>query len=505
MFENPDISALEDAAERLGLSPKAGYLDKVSTIVEALSAGYADLDLLPDLLPAVAYPRRGGERPAAEDNPFGAWYVKTDIAGAAEGPLAGRRVAIKDSIYVAGVPMMHGSSLFEGFVPDMDATVVTRILDAGGVIAGKAVCENYCVSGGSHTSSTGPVINPRCPGHSAGGSSSGSAALVAAGEVDMAIGGDQAGSIRIPSAYCGTYGMKPTFGLVPYTGMMSLEQTIDHAGPITGNVRDNALLLQAIAGDDGLDARQRAVKVQDYAREIGKDLSGLRIGVVQEGFGHPNSQADVDASVRAAAQTLAALGAEVSQISIPMHTHAFGIWAALAHDGGYWMMMETNGMGVGLQAPVATDLPRFGSQWRRAGDDMSDPLKIMALFGAYSTERYLGHYYAKAQRVRRRLKAAYDEALQSCDLLVMPTLPVTATPLPETLSDPVEVTDRSWEMIRNTSAFNVSGHPAMSVPCGLSEGRPIGMMLIAAHWNEPTIYRAAAAFEAAVDWQKEAA
>ena len=174
--------------------------------------------------------------------------MKTSIKGRPGGKLAGRRVALKDNVCLAGVPMMVGAQLLEGYVPDVDATVVERILDAGGEIAGKAVCEYYCVSGGSHTSSTGPVHNPRKRGYTTGGSSSGSAALVAAGDVDMAIGGDQAGSIRIPASHCGIVGLKPTFGLVPYTGIGLLEITLDTCGPMTANVRDNALLLEVIAG-----------------------------------------------------------------------------------------------------------------------------------------------------------------------------------------------------------------------------------------------------------------
>lgn len=504
MFENPDPKALAAAAKALGLSPEPGYLLQVSDILQPLSDGYADLERIPDNLPEIRYPRDGGRQPGPEENPFGAWVVKTDISGAASGTLQGKRIAIKDSIAVAGVPMGFGTSLFDGFIPDMDATVVTRILDAGGVIAGKAACENYCVSGGSHTGSTGPVENPRCPGHSAGGSSSGSAALVAAGAVDMAIGGDQAGSIRIPSSYCGTYGMKPTFGLVPYTGMMSLEPSIDHSGPITSNVRDNALLLQAIAGDDGMDGRQRNVEVATYAENIGKEAGNLKIGVVQQGFGHANSEPDVDRAVRSAADTFRSLGARVEPVSIPLHSMGFGIWAVLAHDGGYWNMMETNGLGIGMRAPTPTEQIKYGAEWRQRGDEMADTIKIMALFGAYSTHRYQGQHYAKAQRVRRSLQAAYDDALERFDLLLMPTLPLKATPLPQDLGNPAEVTRRSWEMIKNTCAFNVSGHPAMSIPCAISDRRPIGMMLVARYWQEPVIYQAAAAFEAAVDWQSVA-
>lgn len=295
--------------------------------------------------------------------------------------------------------------------------------------------------------------------------------------------------------------MKPSFGLVPYTGMMSLEASIDHTGPITANVRDNAALLQVIAGEDGMDARQRHVQVKDYGADFGRDLAGLRIGILREGFGHGNSEPDVDAAVRKAASRLADLGAEVEDVSIPMHLHGFSIWSALVHDGGYWAM-QTHGMGLWPQAPVPSDLPHYASQWRQRGDEMSDPLKIMTLFGAYSTENYLGHYYAKAQRVRRDLVAAYDKALNHFDLLLLPTLPLRATPLPSDMSDLVEVIDRSCEMIGNTSAFNVTGHPAMSVPCAMPGGLSIGMMLVGNYWQEPTIYRVAAALEAAVDWTK---
>src|SRR5262245_4964369 len=259
MFEKPSVADLRHAAEQLGMNPSMHYLNTAQDILAPLVAAYAALDAVPDEKPEIKYPRDGGKRPSAEENKLGAWYVKTSIKGKPGGKLAGRRVALKDNVCLAGVPMMVGAGFLDGSVPDLDATIVTRILDEGGEIAGKAVCEYYCVSGGSHTSSTGPVQNPRKLGHTTGGSSSGSAALVAAGEVPMAIGGDQAGSIRIPASFCGIVGLKPTFGLVPYSGIGPLETTIDCAGPMTANVADNALLLEVIAGPDGLDSRQQAV------------------------------------------------------------------------------------------------------------------------------------------------------------------------------------------------------------------------------------------------------
>ena len=305
MFQKPEVADLRDAAQKLGMNPSDEYLRAMEQIVTPLANAYATLDATPDELPAVRYPRGQFYRPTAEENVHGAWYVKTSIKGRSQGKLAGRRIALKDNVCLAGVPMMIGAQVLEGYVPDVDATIVERILDAGGEIAGKAVCEYYCVSGGSHTSSTGPVHNPYRRGYTTGGSSSGSAALVAAGDVDMAIGGDQAGSIRIPASHCGIVGLKPTFGLVPYTGIGLLEITIDTAGPMTANVRDNALLLEVIAGPDGFDTRQRGVPAGRYTEALDGGVKGMRIAVVKEGFGHPNSEPDVDAHVREAAQRFA--------------------------------------------------------------------------------------------------------------------------------------------------------------------------------------------------------
>ena len=201
--------------------------------------------------------------------------------------------ASRDNVCVAGVPMMNGASVLEGYVPEVDATVVSRILDAGGEIAGKTACEYLCFSGASHTNATGnPVHNPWKHGYTSGGSSSGSGAVVAAGDVEMAIGGDQGGSIRIPASMCGIVGLKPTHGLVPYTGVMPIELTIDHVGPMTDTVANNALLLEAIAGSDGLDPRQIGVpEVPSYTDALGRGADGMTVGVVTEGFGHPNSEA----------------------------------------------------------------------------------------------------------------------------------------------------------------------------------------------------------------------
>jgi amidase len=503
MFQKPSIADLRHAADALGMKPSMHYLSAALDIVAPLCAAYAALDDAPDDKPALKYPRDGGRRPSAEENPLGAWYVKTSIKGASSGKLAGRRVAVKDNVCVAGVPMMVGAGFLDGSIPDIDATIVTRILDAGGEIAGKAVCEYYCVSGGSHTSSTGPVHNPRKHGHTTGGSSSGSAALVASGEVPMAIGGDQAGSIRIPASYCGIVGLKPTYGLVPYTGIGPLEITLDTAGPMTANVADNALMLEVIAGPDGLDSRQHLAKVERYTDALGGDAKGLRIGVLKEGFGHRNSEPDVDAKVRAAAGRFAALGATVADVSVPEHIAlGFPTWAAIRGDAACVTLLEMNGFGLGYEGYYPLSALHAAMKWREHADEFADTLKIASIFSKYTLDRYGGHYYAKAQNLRRRLRAAYDAALASHDLLLLPTTVLKATPIPPRNASPQEVTRRSWEATRNTCPFNVSHHPAISIPCGLSDGLPVGLMLVGRHWEETTIYRAADAFEKSGDWTK---
>src|SRR5215468_5097878 len=321
-------------------------LKSYDALLQGNYAAYDAVDAMPDFVPPVRYPRTPGYRPEGEENKHNAWYVKTEVKGAPSGKLAGKRIALKDNISLAGVPMMNGASTLEGYTPDTDATIVTRMLDAGATIVGKVHCEYFCFSGGSHTCAKGPVHNPNKLGYSAGGSSSGSAVVVATGEADMAIGGDQGGSIRIPSSFSGIYGLKPTWGLVPYTGVMPIELTLDHTGPMTRNVRDNALLLEVLAGADGLDPRQGAPIVSRYTEALGGGAKGLRIGVVREGFGHASSEPDVDAKVKAGADLFKKLGATVEDISLPMHLAATAIWLPIAAEGATEFMMKANGMGT---------------------------------------------------------------------------------------------------------------------------------------------------------------
>lgn len=494
-----DVAAL--AAElhmNMSLSEAAEYHALMGGMFDA----YDLIDELPNPVPPVTYPRVPGAKPAPADNPHNAWAIKTVVPGAASGKLAGKTVVLKDNVALAGVPMMNGATTLEGFVPAADATIVTRMLDAGATIVGKAVCEHFCLSGGSHTSDPAPVHNPHRHGYSAGGSSSGSAALVAAGEVDMAIGGDQGGSIRIPSSFCGAYGMKPTHGLVPYTGVMPIESTIDHTGPITGSVADNALLLEVLAGADGLDPRQYSPKVDAYTEALGKGVKGMKIGIFEEGFAWPNMDPKVAEKVLAAADRLAALGAEVTKVSIPEHAIAAAAWNPITLEGFMVQMMHGNGMGFNWKGLYDVGLLDAHSAWRQKADDLSVTLKATMLVGQWGLSHYRGRYYAKSRNIVLEVKKAYDAAFAKYDLLLQPTLPIVATPLPAKDASIAEIVTRGFEMTNSTSPFDVTGHPAMSIPCGKIDGLPVGLMLIADDWCEAKIYRAAAAFEADCDWTK---
>jgi amidase len=497
----PTPDQLKGIAAQIGLSLTDADIASYIDLMRPSIAGYNIVDALPDNLPRVKYPRTPGYRPGADENPHNAWYVKTTVKGAPKGKLAGKTVVLKDNIMLAGVPMMNGAATMEGYVPEIDATVATRILDAGGTIVGKAHCEHFCLSGGSHTNSTGPVHNPHKHGYSAGGSSSGSAVLVSKGEVDMAIGGDQGGSIRMPASFCGIYGMKATHGLVPYTGIMPIEIYIDHTGPMTATVKDNALLLDVIAGPDGYDPRQYAPKVKNYSKSLEEGIAGLRIGILKEGFGHANAEKDVDAKVRKAAKLLGKLGATLTEVSIPMHHLAGPLWLPIGVEGLTQTMMWGDGYGLSRPDLYVTSLMDHHRSWRHRANELSETTKLFTLLGTYINMNHGSRYYGKAMNITRKLTAAYDEALSTYDLLLLPTAPMKAQKMPEPGAPRQEVVDRALEMIANTAPFDITHHPAMAVPCGMSEGLPVSMMLVGKHWDEPTIYRAAYAFEQAQDWR----
>ncbi len=497
----PTPTQLRAAADEIGLSLTDADVTSFIELIRPSIGAYNVVDAMPDNLPEVKYPRTPGRRPAPEENKHNAWYVKTTVKGAANGKLKGKTVALKDNIMLAGVPMMNGASTLEGYVPDIDATVVQRVLDAGATIVGKVHCEYYCMSGGSHTNAAGVVHNPFKMGYSAGGSSSGSAVVVALGEVDMALGGDQGGSIRMPASFSGIYGMKPTHGLVPYTGIMPIEIYVDHTGPMTRTVADNALLLEVLAGPDGYDPRQYNVKTHAYTKALEGGVKGMKIGVVKEGFQQANAEEAVNAKVRKAAKHFETLGAIVEEVSIPMHLVAPALWTPIGTEGMTQTMMYGDGYGVSRPDLYVTSLMDFHRHWRTRADELSETTKIFLLLGTYVRKHYGSRYYGKAMNITRLLTAAYDAALAKCDLLLMPTTPIKATPLPPPDAPRELYVERALNMISNTAPFDITHHPSMALPCGFIDGLPASVMLTGKHFDEPTIYRAAFAFEQSGDWK----
>jgi len=495
----PDHAALSTLAAGYGFGLSDAELAEYMPFVTGLLDSWASVAALHEA-EAPAAPRRSWSRPSVENNPFNAWCVTTSITESAEGPLAGRRVAIKDNTAVAGVPLANGSDLLEGYVPTVDAAVVRRLLEAGATVAGKAVCENLCFSGASITAATGPVANPWDAARSAGGSSGGSGALVAAGAVDMAVGGDQGGSIRIPASTCGIVGHKPTWGLVPYTGGFPIEATLDHLGPMARTVADTALMLKVIAGRDGLDPRQPADLVpDDYVAALDQGVTGLRVGVVREGFGRPESERIVDDTVRQALTALSDAGLVVSEVSVPMHRPGKQIWDVIAAEGATSQMIDTYGYGLNWKGLYDPEVMEYYGRRRHAdGSKFSPSAKMVLLAGKYGLSTTYGRHYAMARNLVPRLAAAYDAAFAEVDVLVMPTLPMRPKLLAESMATTVSELAACLEMLGNTAPFDATGHPACTVPAGLAEGLPVGMMIVGRQFEDATVLRVAHAFEQAV-------
>ena len=388
----PSAKKIQELAGSFGFEMSDSDAALYAEMMAGTLKSYRRLDAMQETKPPVKYPRAGSSRPDPAEDPYNAWYVKGEIRGAADGVLAGKRVGIKDAICVAGFPMINGAKGMEGYIPDIDATVVTRVLDAGGTILGKTNSEDCSFSGASHTSAYGPVRNPHKPTHSTGASSNGNGAAVAAGDIDMSIGGDQGGSIRIPASWSGIVGLKPTYGLVPYTGAMMIEMTMDHLGPMADTVENTARLLTAIAGEDPLDPRQRGLIPagldMDYVSGLDKGCKGIRIGVLKEGFdqgagadswgdtGLPPGDAAVSEKVRAAVDRLAGAGAEVAEVSNPRHEDTYHVWLPICVEGAQSVMLKGNNTGTNwagfyntqLLDNVAKSAPRAAQRHGRDGE-----------------------------------------------------------------------------------------------------------------------------------------
>jgi amidase len=413
--------------------------------------------------------------------------------------------------------MLLGTNFIKDYVPDCDATVTTRILEAGGQILGKAVCENMCHSATSHSSGTGIVESPFARGYSAGGSSSGAGVLVALGEVDGAVGADQGGSIRVPAANCGIVGLKPTFGLVPYTGSGSNEPTNDHLGPMTRTVLDNALFLEVIGGNDNIDDRSFAApnpsKVPTYS-SIGnlpqnKPLKGKRFAVITESLSMPALDPRVVKTFQMAVSKFVELGATVEEVSIPIHSKGAAIWTGVSKVGGF--LSKTSGafgrrghQMLGLNSLLH---PIAQKNW----DEAYSSTKNIYLNGLYAVENF-PHLLAKATNLSRQLRDAYDTALETYDVLLTPTLPYVATSHAAPDATPLEQIAKQIGLTANTAPFNQSGHPVLALPIGMLEvlegpgvqdgtKLPVSMQVIGKWWDEMSVYEASFAWERSNDWR----
>lgn len=443
--------------------------------------------------------RNPGRPPTAAENARNAWAWRCEIEGVSAGPLAGRSVGIKDCISIAGMPMRMGSSLFEGFEPDRDATVVERILAAGGRIIGTTVATAFCFDAGGLTCEPGPQPeNPHDRARLPGGSSSGSGVAVAGGEVDLALGTDTGGSVRIPASWCGCIGLKPTYGLVPYTGSAPAEISHDHIGLFARDTKDCATMLEALAGPDGEDPRASFTPgyVPFRADSIRGGVEGLRIGLLDEGFGLPGaSEPDVDELVAAAARRLEQAGAEVIEVSVPEHRQALFAWSAISFEGTLGLLLRGAGYGTNWRGRYDERLMgRMAAVVRDRAAELPDTVKYVLLVASYVNRHAHLVNYGKAQNLALRIRAAYGEALRDVDALVLPTTPMKARlrPIQPSLS---EYLDAALGNLANVVPYNLTGSPAMSIPCGISDGLPVGMMIVGRWFDEEVVLRIARAHE----------
>ncbi len=509
MIPRIEPEELRQLARSWGFSADAEEEGELLAIAEAVFPAFDELEAQPSArVEPVAATRDPGRRPEPAEDPLNAIVRLCRVsAERAEGVLSGQRIGVKDSVAIAGIPLTCGSRVLQGYVPAEDSVVADRILRAGGEVVATTNMDDLAYSAGGDSSWYGPTLNPWDESRTAGGSSGGSAAALFYDGIDVAVGADQGGSIRVPASWCGVIGLKPTHSLVPYVGIAGIDATFDHCGPLGRTTEAVAALLAAIAGPDAGDPRQRDVRVGDYVGAVAHardDLRGVRIGVVAEGFaeaiGVEGATAD---AVRDSAERLRGLGGEIRDVSLPEHLRAGGI-AFAGFVEGMANVIGAGGNGYGWTGRYWED---FAAALRTGleahAQDLSPQVKVALVAGSFLRRRYGGALYAKAQNLRPWLRAAYDAALARVDVLLLPTTPWRAHELAPDLSVAERVL-RGWRNLSNTYPTNMTGHPAISLPLAEAEGLPVGVMLVGRHFDDARLLALAATCERTLGWRPPA-
>ncbi len=402
----------------------------------------------------------------------------------------------KDIFVTKDVPTTAGSKILDGWVPPYDATVVARCDAAGTPMLGKSNLDEFAMGSSTENSGFHTSRNPWDLGTVPGGSSGGSAALVAAGAAPWGWGTETGGSVRQPASLCGIVGVKPTYGLVSRYGMVAFASSLDQAGPFARTVADAAALLQVAAGHDSMDSTSIPQEVPDYLAGIDAGIDGMRIGIVKE-FQGEGSQPGVRARVEEAYQRLEKLGAVLEEISLPSFEYGISAYYLIAPAEASSNLARYDGVRYGLRANDDTDIIAMTSKTR--DDGFGTEVKRRIMLGTYALSAgYYEAYYGKAQRVRTLITRELERAYADVDLIVCPTSPTTAFKLGERTDDPVAM----YLSDIFTVPVNLAGNAAISVPCGLSDddGLPVGLQLIARSLDEKTMFRAAHAFEQDLGW-----
>ena len=413
------------------------------------------------------------------------------------GPLFGLPIGVKDNIVTEGLETTCASKILEGFMPIYDATVVQKLRAAGMVTIGKLNMDEFAMGSSNENSAFKTTKNPWNLANVPGGSSGASAAAVAAGEVPFSLGSDTGGSIRQPAAYCGVVGMKPTYGRVSRFGLVAFASSLDQIGPITRNVRDNALLLEAIAGVDEKDSTSADVPVPNYVSKLDGDIKGLKIAVPKEFLGEGVQDA-ARQSVLAALEVLKGLGATVEEVSLPHSKYALAAYYILSSSEASSNLSRFDGIRYGFRAEGVKNLMELYKETRAQG--FGDEVKRRIMLGTYSLSAgTYDAYYKKAQQARTLIKQDYDKIFEQYDVIVGPTAPTAAFKIGENVDDPM--TMYANDIL--TIPINLAGVPAISIPCGFDGDLPLGLQIIGKHFDEETIYRTAFAYEQATDFHKK--